>query len=465
MMKRVGKGWTYREGFTMGRGDNGRMEKQRDFASIGSWLGKSWRCKCGQEHRIPVEEIRIEAAALERIPKFCLHRQFGSVMIVADRTTYAAAGEKVTELLKEAGIQVNVSLLPESAWGDVAADESSVMRALLDFDPRLQAVLAVGAGTIHDVVRFVCHRTGRAFLSVPTAPSVDGFVSVGAPLVIGGFKQTIPACAPLAMFADLDVLAAAPSAMAAAGFGDMLGKFTSLADWKLGHVLLDEHYCPVAAEMTKHGLRMCIEQVDAIRRRERDGIAALMEGLTWSGIAMLTVGHSRPASGAEHHLSHFWEMNYLLQGKKALLHGAKVGAAAVMMAEQYAHAAAITDEQAAAAMDRRRFPSAEEDRRAIRQAYGAIADQVIRENRLDREGAAISGEPSAERLKRSWEQVRRIAADVPSPHQMTAWLEAAGGPSTPAALGIGTELVDSSLSYAHYVRNRYTILRLNRRLS
>jgi glycerol-1-phosphate dehydrogenase [NAD(P)+] len=441
------------------------MEKQRDFASFGSWLGKSWRCECGQEHHIPVEEIRIEAAALERIPTFCLERQFGHVLVVADRTTYAAAGEKVCELLKRAGIQAAVSLLPESAWGDVVADEASVMRVLLDFEPRLQAVLAVGSGTIHDVVRFVCHRTGRAFVSVPTAPSVDGFVSVGAPLVIGGFKQTIPACAPLAMFADLDVLAAAPPAMAAAGFGDMLGKFTSLADWQLGRVLLDEHYCPAAADMTKHGLRKCLEQVDAIRAREREGIAALMEGLTWSGIAMLTVGHSRPASGAEHHLSHFWEMNYLLQGKKALLHGAKVGAAAVMMAEQYARAAAMTDEQAAAALDRRGLPNAEDERRAIRQAYGAIADQVIRENKLDREGAEVSGEPAAERLKRSWEQVRRIAADVPSPHQMAAWLEAAGGSATPAALGIGAELVDSSLACAHYVRNRYTILRLNRRLN
>ena len=130
----------------------------------------------------------------------------------------------------------------------------------------------------------------------------------------------------------LDVLCLAPQAMVAAGFGDMLGKYTSLADWKLGQLLLEEHYCEIAADMTMAGLQLCIDHIDGIRDRNEIGIKSLMEGLILSGISMLLVGNSRPASGAEHHLSHYWEMRFILEERKALLHGAKVGVACILMA-------------------------------------------------------------------------------------------------------------------------------------
>ena len=196
-------------------------------------------------------------------------------------------------------------------------------------------MLAVGSGTIHDVVRFVCSHTNRIFVSVPTAASVDGFTSVGAPIIVDGFKQTVPAIAPAAIFADLDVLSAAPQRMTAAGFGDMLGKFTSLADWRFSAEMAGEPFCPLAYELTERALQQCMAAVDEIAAGTPRGVEALMEALLLSGWSMLLVGHSRPASGGEHHLSHHWEMAYLKEGRRQLLHGAKVGVACALLAKLY----------------------------------------------------------------------------------------------------------------------------------
>ena len=109
------------------------------------------------------------------------------------------------------------------------------MQVLVRADRENRTYLAVGSGTITDITRFASHRTKADFISIPTAPSVDGYTSPSASLVIERLKQTVIAQPPIAIFADLPTLCAAPRPMIAAGFGDMLGKYTSLADWQLGH--------------------------------------------------------------------------------------------------------------------------------------------------------------------------------------------------------------------------------------
>jgi glycerol-1-phosphate dehydrogenase [NAD(P)+] len=355
-------------------------------------------------------------------------------------------------------VEVSLSVVKDNALGEVAADEEAIVQVLLDTPLSSQALLAVGAGTVHDIVRFVSHRTGRTFLSVPTAPSVDGFASVGAPLIVRGFKQTIPASAPEAIFADLGVLAAAPQAMAAAGLGDMLGKHTSLADWSLGRLLLGEHHCELCARLTLEAVELCTANLQEIAQRSELGMRKLMEGLILSGLSMLMIGHSRPASGAEHHLSHYWEMVLLQQRRRALLHGAKVGVAAVLMAHEYR---ALLDLSAEEVQQRAASaPSGQEDAERIRLAYGAMADQVIAENAP----AMVSLDAPAFRahLVEVWGDVAAIARSVPSPAQLAAWLEAVQGPTTPAELGVEPELVQLSLDNALFVRNRFTVLRLKR---
>nr|WP_245247140.1 MULTISPECIES: iron-containing alcohol dehydrogenase [unclassified Paenibacillus] len=161
---------------------------------------------------------------------------------------------------------------------------------MLETPNTTDVIIAVGAGTIHDIVRFTGYKMNKPFISVPTAPSVDGFTSIGAPIIIQGEKKTISASAPDAIFADLDILTGAPQSLLAAGFCDMLGKYTSLFDWKFTHWVAGEPHCPAAERITKRALMDCVNHVQEIAQREEGGIRVLTKALIESGLAVLIFG-------------------------------------------------------------------------------------------------------------------------------------------------------------------------------
>ncbi|MEW9698158.1 sn-glycerol-1-phosphate dehydrogenase [Paenibacillus sp. SI8] len=435
----------------------------QEHSVLDEWLGQSFNCACGHKHEVPIRRIVIERGAIEAAAGYVKEAGYSHVTLVADQRTQQAAGLHLRGLLEAAQVHVSVSVIRENTLGEVAADEEAIVQVLLDTPLSSQALVAVGAGTVHDIVRFVSHRTKRPFLSVPTAPSVDGFASVGAPLIVRGFKQTIPASSPEAIFADLALLAEAPQAMIAAGLGDMLGKHTSLADWALGRVLLDEHYCELSARLTLEAVDLCTAHVDEIAQRTDLGMRKLMEGLILSGLSMLLVGHSRPASGAEHHLSHYWEMVLLQQRRRALLHGAKVGVATVLMAQRYEALLGLTAGEAERRLAQTAVPSEQSDALRIRQAYGDMAEQVIAEN-FPADAKGIDARKLKARIAERWDDVQAIARAVPAPEQLSAWLKAVQGPVTTGQLGVEPELLEASLQDALFVRNRFTILRLQRLL-
>lgn len=413
-----------------------------------------------RQSEMPIRRILIESDALSRLPDYIREQGIGRLALVCDSRTWEAAGRVLKEKLAGAGLtSVDTIMLQDHANGEIVADERTIVETMLGLAPDVQAIAAVGSGTIHDVVRFVCHRAGRRFLSVPTAPSVDGFASVGAPLILRGFKQTVAACAPEAIFADLGVLSRAPQAMIAAGFGDMLGKYTSLADWELGTILTGEAYSEECAELTRQALEQCVASANAIGNREEEGLRALTEGLVASGISILLLGNSRPASGAEHHLSHFWEMRFLMEGRKALLHGAKVGAATVIVAKLYAQLGALlesaADERLAAALR----VDADSDRRRTAAAFGEIAAQVEAENFPGGRGT-LEERTLRERIVSQRAALLSAIRRVPGPQRMIELLEAVGAATKPGQLGIEPALVDESLASAHYVRTRLTALKL-----
>src|SRR5208283_4687632 len=182
--------------------------------------------------------VVIGADAIPRLTQFC-RETARRLLLVADVNTYHAIGEAVEAGLRGIGCEVRAVVF---RGGEVVADAHHLLRVFLASGGTDLAFVSVGSGTITDITRFVSHRTGGSFISVPTAPSVDGYTSIGAPLIVDGIKTTANAHAPLAIFADLAALCAAPQRMIAAGFGDMLGKHTSVADWRLAHLLWDLPY-------------------------------------------------------------------------------------------------------------------------------------------------------------------------------------------------------------------------------
>ncbi len=281
-------------------------------------------------------QVTIGPDAVPQLVEFCRKHQYTKLLMVADRNTYAAQGKVVEQALRGAGFDLKQVVFTDE---EVVADAAHVLDVLVEADRQERIFIAVGSGTLTDITRFSSHRTKTSFISVPTAPSVDGFASIGAPLIIHGVKITVICHAPIALFADIDTLAHAPRAMIAAGFADMLGKLTSIADWRIGHLLWNEPYQEPIAERTLAAVKLCTDNAAAIGQASPDAVRILLDALLESGYCMLDFGSSRPASGAEHHYSHYWEMMLLRQGRPAILHGAKVGVATALVAGLYARAA------------------------------------------------------------------------------------------------------------------------------
>ncbi|MFS0560573.1 sn-glycerol-1-phosphate dehydrogenase [Terribacillus sp. 179-K 1B1 HS] len=358
-------------------------------------------------------QLEVEAGALASISAYLEGNSWSRAVLIVDAKTKAAAGDQLASLLQAESIHVHVIELLANHHGQVNADEASLVQVLVETPIDTDVLLAVGAGTIHDITRFCSQKLSIPFVAVPTAASVDGFTSKGAPLILRGVKQTIQTAAPVAVFADLDVLCAAPRPLTAAGFGDILGKFTSLLDWEISAKVGGEPYNALAANMTRHSLDTCVDHIEEIAKANEAGIRILMEALIESGIVMQILDFSRPASGAEHHLSHYWEMHLLETDKRQLLHGAKVGVACAIITELY-------------------------------------------KNWAEQFDASEAGGTNSAALRENWEEIRLKIAALPTAEALRYYLYQVGAPASTQEIGIDDKLVQDSLNEAYHLRDRCT---------
>ena len=397
--------------------------------------------------------------AVAALEQYCAAQGLHRFLLVADRNTYPVLGQKVEATLKGRGWDVKLVIFNEPA---VVPDERSIFQVLLQADEVERTYLAVGSGTLTDITRIVSHRTRCRFISVPTAPSVDGFSSPSASLVVRHIKKTVMAQPPVAIFADLPTLAAAPQAMIAAGYGDILGKAIALTDWRLGHLVWDEPYSPEIAARVSATLQACIDATGEISQASPTGIRKLMFSLVDSGLCMLDYGNSRPASGSEHYMSHFLEMKLLREGRPAVLHGAKVGLCSLRAAELYAQLRKMDRPQVVNQLATAGLPDRISEMQRIRMAFGPIAESLFIEQAPFLDMGAADFERLKQRILDCWGEIQDLAELVPAPEKLASLLEKAGGAIHPEDLGLSEEEVRQALNDAHFLRNRFTICKLGR---
>jgi glycerol-1-phosphate dehydrogenase [NAD(P)+] len=401
--------------------------------------------------------IDISTNAIQNLVQYCKNLTEEQFTIISDTNTYAALGERVRNALIAADLPVtNIVLEGE----EIVSDEVYLTRALVQSSATDQVFVAVGSGTLTDIARYISYRTRNRFIAVPSAPSVDGFVSPGAPLVVGGIKETYPARPPIAVFADLATLTAAPTELKAAGVGDIIGKTTSLADWKLAHLLWDTPHDAAVEQRIRQAVQNCIDGLDEIVANSETGMACLMEALIESGLGMLEFGNSQPASGSEHHCSHFWELQLLKAHKPAILHGAKVGFATILISKQYERLRHLARTEVSDMLEAANLREAGETVNEIRQSYDQIADDVIRIQAPFLEMTDNAYRQLKTRILESWSAVQEIADTVLAPAEITEILMKVGSPVNEEQLGIEQVLVKQALLYGHYLRDRFTVLKL-----
>lgn len=409
----------------------------------------------------PLQLVVVDDRAVEHLVNFCTTTDRRQLMVVADRNTWRAQGEAVAAALKEAGLDVKTCIFPGP---EVVADANHVFQLLIAAGDEKRTFISVGSGTITDTTRFVAHRTYGEFISVPTAPSVDAYISVGAPMIVNGVKVTYNTLAPVAVIGDINVLMNAPRPMIAAGLGDVLAKFTSVADFRLGAIVYDE---PFDAEIARRMLataQACADNAAEIARATPAGIGLLTDALLESGQCMVDFGNSRPASGTEHHYSHYWEMKLLQEGRPAILHGAKTGVGTVLASGLYARVRQLSRNEVADLLEASAQPDRDEEIAAIRNIYGDLADEVIGVQRNFIEMSPERYDTLKRRILDNWDAIQAVAADVPEPEQVAAWLRTVGGPGSVAELGFTPEEQRLAEQYSHYLRDRFTVRKLMRTL-
>lgn len=173
---------------------------------------------------LETESFVLEADALRHAPEI-LRKHWGAgpdAWIVADENTWTAAGEKLNAIFEEAGIgRCAPYLFPGRPILHATVEHVDELLAAF---PENCVPVAVGGGTVNDLVKRASGVKGVRYCCVPTAPSVDGYTSYGAALNVDGLKKTLPCPAPLAIVADTAVLDSAPPEMFAAGYADLMAK-------------------------------------------------------------------------------------------------------------------------------------------------------------------------------------------------------------------------------------------------
>lgn len=419
-------------------------------------LGRRFACPaCGAVHVLRTRRIETSETALARSGELLEGMGFaGQPVVLFDTRTYAACGPALTDGL------ARFSPRPMILQGDdLHADERLVGSLLIAMSDDPPFLVSCGSGCLTDTTRYVALRCRLPFVSVATAASMDGYASSNTPLIVGGFKISYPGKAPEAILSDPRVLAKAPRAMTAAGFGDVLAKIVALLDWKLARDLEGESYCPLVADLVDKAVGECLALAGDLAGGSPSAVARLLDVLSLTGVAMQMMGTSRPASGAEHHISHLLEMRDIQRGRHGSLHGDKVGIGTLVSMAMYLRMFG----DGALPVQRPTLPAAAWERE-VRRVYGPLADEAIAKNAPEPPSGA-AWEAQRRRLARSMDEygyaaVRSFRTLLPKARDDMAAL---GGPTRPDQLGYGPEDTFDAICFGKEVRPKFTLLRLAER--
>ncbi len=300
--------------------------------SINEMKRAEFDCSCGKHHSFGVQEISIRKGAIEDLPKVAAPFKYEKILIVFDNNTYEVAGKKAVQLLKDAGFEKVKELLFDVGDDILLPDEKTLGRIVQEQDLDCKLMIAVGSGVLNDSVKFVTSRTGLPYIIVATAPSMDGYLADGAPIISHGYKSSPVAHLTYGLVGDTDILQTAPQDLIESGFGDMVGKITAIADWDLSVKENGDYRCDTCVELTNRAMKITFDKAEGLKTRDGEALGALLEGLSLTGVSMGLINISRPASGAEHMLSHYWEMDYIARGLNPNHHGIQVGVATPVIA-------------------------------------------------------------------------------------------------------------------------------------
>ena len=398
------------------------------------------KCACGRIHKCPIDHVVIGSGAVDSLKK--LTEKYRHILLVADTNTYEAQGWAVDRLLR-GKIESQLIYSGETV---LVPDEEAIESLEESVTAKTDLIIGVGSGVINDLCKHVSFQRNLPYFIVATAPSMDGYASNSAALILGGMKISPNARPPKAIIADTQTLKNAPMDMIQAGYGDIMGKLSCLNDWKLAKLINHEYFCDKVYQLTYDTVMELMPLAGKLQERDEIAVGMLMEALVTVGIAMSFVGNSRPASGSEHHLSHFFEITGIVHGRPYLPHGIDVAFSAVltaMLRERILH-----DAPALQSFDREDWIN------QMNRIYGPVAPGVIQlQDKLDSYRSYADNAMAS-----NWDEIRQCLSEAPSAAQMLEIVESVGLHYADFEAFYTEPVLKDAIKWGKDLKDRYTVL-------
>lgn len=393
-------------------------------------------CSCGRTHHIMTRKAVIESGCMAQFEDHMLQEGFtGRRAVVYDSNTYQFAPHL------QADLEI---VLPAQGLRTTLEQGETLLQQLCG----IQVIVAVGSGTVMDICRYCAWKMDVPLVVCATVASMDGFCANVLSILIGGHKKSLTAIAPSLVLADLDIISKAPMRLSAAGVCDILAKYTSLADWRIAHLVSGEYYCSRIADLAEQAARAVMDSCEGLLRGDLDAYEKMTYAQMLSGAAMQLIGSSRPASGAEHLVAHLFEMEPPGFPPDRLMHGEAVGIGTILTAREYHRLEALTPTAK---------PFSPLDRNWIQERFGPLAEGILAENEQD-----VLSALDPKNVVNHWPEIREILATIPSEETYTALYQKLGAPTSLADAGLPEDHWEEIFTMSAAVRNRLTLNRMRR---
>lgn len=395
--------------------------------------------------KVEIDDIVIGSGALKQIKNYLKKHGKQKVAVVSDENTHFAAGAEIERILCK-DFEISSVVLPDNVHSNI--ENVNVLKA---YTANSDVLVAVGGGTINDLCKYASYEEKKDYISVPTCPSVNGFTSANASIEENNIKKSLPAHLPKAVFADVDILVQAPERLIISGLGDSLARPTAQADWLLSHHIMGTEYNSICFEILEEAEKKLFENADKLLEHDYEAVKSLMETLILSGLSMYIAGSSNPASQAEHMIAHYMEMTHG-EDIPHTFHGEQIAVTSIAMAK--------IQQQILDMKQVTLHPITYTDKPIMKHFGEEKGEEFLKEcSQKEISGKKLS--EINEKLKNNWDKIRdEINSIRLDPKLMEDIIISIKGPYTYRHLAWEHDDFKDAISYAPYIRNRFTFLDL-----
>ena len=248
--------------------------------------------------------------------------------------------------------------------------------------------------------------------------------------------------------------------MLVSGIGDMLAKYVSICEWRIGHLVTGEYYCEEVASLIRTAVQKCTQNATGLLKRDETAVAAVFEGLILGGLAMNYAEVSRPASGVEHYFSHIWDMRALELGTPSDFHGIQCAIGTLYATKIFEQLKKVVPNREKALAYAQSFDPAIHNEQ-LRTFLGKGAEFMIR---LEEKEGKYDLTKHAERLENilaNWGKILQITdEELLSVAELEKVMDTLGAPKTAQEICIDAALVRQTFRMTKDIRDKYVLSRL-----